>query len=325
MTSDLHHDSLIIDGLNASWFLDPQVLRNLRQGGVTAVNATIAAWHNPAETFTMLGDIYALFTQHADLIQPVRTLADISAAKASQRVGFILGFQDTAPIADNPRLLAVYHALGVRIIQLTYNFQNLVGSGCQAPDDTGLTAFGREVVAEMNRLGIVVDLSHCGPRTTLEAIDGSAQPVAVTHANPRARCNHPRNKTDDVLKALADRGGVVGMVAFPLMVTGTPEATLDDYIGLIDYTVNLIGIHSVALGPDFMEAMPREVAMRVLSGMPPEIQDQLLRTPPMRGFESIARCANVTAALLARGYRPDDVRLIMGGNWLRLYRQIWAA
>lgn len=319
----LHYDSVIIDGLNASYFLDERVLTKLRQGGVTAVNATIAAWHTSTETMNMIADLYAFMERHADQTMQIRTVADIAAAKATGRTGIIFGFQDTGPIHNNLRLLAVYHALGVRIIQLTYNFRNLVGSGCQAADDEGLTSYGREVIAEMNRLGILIDLSHCGPRTTLEAIEASQAPVAITHANAHALCSHPRNKTDDVLKLLAARDGIVGAAAFPFMLTGQPRATLADYLAMIDYLVNLVGIDHVGLGPDFMEEMPREIALQALQGLSAETQELFFHVPPTEGFESISAFANVTAGLLAGAYQPAEIRKILGGNWLRLYTAVW--
>ena len=321
--AELHRESIIIDGLNASNFYDPRIYERLSQGGITAVNATIAAWHNPTETIKTIGDMFADFRRFSNLITPVRQASDIQQAKATNRVGVILGFQDTAPIEDNLRLLAVYHALGVRIIQLTYNHTNRVGSGNLVPNDQGLTAFGREVIGEMNRLGILVDVSHCGPQTTLDAIEASPKPIAFTHANPIVRCSHPRNKTDDALKRLAAKGGVVGVVVFPPMLTCSGAATLDDYVATIDYLVNLIGIDHVGIGPDFMEEMTPEVSAQALKGMSPQALAQFQTVKPTVGFESISVCANVTAALLAHGYSVDDVKKIMGGNWLRLYSEVW--
>ncbi|MFH1928544.1 MAG: membrane dipeptidase [Chloroflexota bacterium] len=310
--SQLHQESIIVDGLNASHFLDERVLQRLHQGGVTAVNATIAAWHTLPETMDLIADCLYLFQQQEDLIMPVHSLADIETAKATNRVGLILGFQGTDPIHDNTRLLAVYHALGVRIMQLTYNHQNLVGCGCMVPEDEGLTEFGREVIAEMNRLGILVDVSHCGPRTTLEAIEASRRPIAFTHANPRAICAHTRNKTDEAFKALAARGGVVGAVVFAPLLTGSASATLNDYLATIDYLVELVGLEHVGLGPDFMEEMPEEVAVQALKGMPPEVLQQFAAIPPTEGFDSISACPNVTRGLLARGYSEENVKKIMG-------------
>lgn len=319
----LHRDSIVIDGLNASNFFDPRVFPRLRQGGVTAVNATIAAWHAPAEALPLVAGALRLIDAQPDALTQVVETADIARAKAAGRLGVILGFQGAEPIGDSLDVLALYRRLGLRIMQLTYNFRNLVGCGCQEKDDTGLSEFGRRVVAEMNRLGVLVDLSHCGPRTTLDAIEASARPVAFTHANALALCPHPRNKSDDALKALAARGGVAGAVIFPPLLTCGPTALLDDYVRMIDHLVNLIGIDHVGLGPDFMEDMAPEVSAAALKGLSPEALKQFSAIRPTVGFESISACANVTAALLAHGYTEADVRKIMGGNWLRLYEQVW--
>ncbi len=146
--SQLHQESIIVDGLNASWFPDPSVLKHLHQGGVTAVNATIAAWHDPLETLGLLSKVLPLFEKHADIIMQVESIADIARAKQSDRVGMILGFQGTSPIGDNLGLLTLYQKLGVRIVQLTYNHRNRVGYGCQESEDDGLSDFGRAVVGK---------------------------------------------------------------------------------------------------------------------------------------------------------------------------------
>jgi membrane dipeptidase len=299
------------------------VLERLHLGGVTAVNATIAAWHTPVETLEQIAVLAAVMTAHSDIVMPVRLVDDIAAAKARNRVGLIAGFQDTAPIGDGLGLLATYHQLGVRVIQLTYNHANRVGAGCMAPDDGGLTPFGREVVRKMNRLGILVDVSHCGPRTTLDAIEVSMRPIAITHANPRRLLDHPRNKSDAAIREMAARGGVIGAAAFGALLSRTMPATLADYLAVIDDLVDLVGIEHVGLGPDFMEEMPAEVAVRVLQGTPPEIVQQFRSMPPTQDFESVQAMPNVTAGLLARGYAAADVQRIMGGNWLRLYEEVW--
>jgi len=321
--AQFHRESIIIDGLNASYFLEQKVLEHLKNGGITAVNATIAAWHTLPETISLIADYHYLLDQHADLIMPVHRVEDIQTAKKTQRVGFIFGFQDTSPIQDNERLLSVYHALNVKIIQLTYNHQNLVGSGCMLPEDKGLTVFGLKVIAEMNRLGILIDLSHCGPRTSLETIEESRTPVAFTHANALAIAAHPRNKSDEALKALAVKGGVVGAATLPAMLTGQKHATLDDYLAAIDYLVNLLDIDHVGLGPDFMEDMPEEILASALKGLSTSEKEKYFSTKVIQGFESISECPRVTSGLLARGYSMGQVEKIMGGNWLRLYKEVW--
>lgn len=319
----LHQESIIIDGLNASWFLSDSVIQRIFQSGATATNATIAAWHDPAGTLDMIGQMYQQLDKHSQIAIQARSVADIRTAKATGKTSFILGFQDTAPIADQLHLLRVYHELGVRIIQLTYNFENRVGFGCQAPEDKGLTEFGRAAIAEMNRLGILIDVSHCGQRTTLEAIEASTQPIAITHANAASQFPHERHKTDEAIKACANKGGVIGAVSFPAMLTRNLPATLDDYIAAIDYLVDLVGIDHVALGPDFMEEMPKEVAETVLKGLPVDVITFMQQIPPLQDFASIAELPNVTANLLARGYSVTDTQKIMGENWLRLYGQVW--
>jgi len=319
----LHQQSIIIDGLNASYFKDETVLENLHRGGVTAVNATIAAWHNYDETMKMLDDIHALIDTCSNYVMQVTTAADIETAKTSQKVGMILGFQDTAPMEDNLSYLERYHQAGVRIIQLTYNIKNLVGCGCLEATDSGLTGFGREAIAEMNRLGILIDLSHCGPRTTLEGIDASAKPVAITHTDPAARCVAPRNKSDEILLTLKEKQGVVGAMAMPLTLTGKPKATLADYLDAIDYFVELLGHDHVGIGPDFMEKMPMEIKKQVLKDIPLKSLFTILRVRPLKNLESVTKCGNITAGLLDRDYSEQQVKKIMGLNWLRLYKQVW--
>ena len=319
----IHEETIVIDGLNASYFFNEAVLRRIRQGGVTAFNGTVAAWHSLPETMNLIADYYRLFEDRADWIMQVRRAEDIHEAKVRGCAGMIFGFQDTGPINGNLRMLAVYHALGVRVIQLTYNDENAVGCGCMTPEDKGLTPFGREVVAEMNRLGMLVDLSHCGHKTTMDAIETSKGPVAFTHANPLALAKSPRNKPDEAFKALAAKGGVAGVVLLPAWLTHHGHATLEDYLSAIDYLVNLIGIDHVGLGTDFMEEIPAEIMATALKGISAENLQKFYGSTIVNGFESAAEFPRATEGLLYRGYSPEDVKKIMGGNWLRLYERVW--
>lgn len=321
--AELHREAIVIDGLNASHFFSDAVLERLAQGGVTAFNGTVAAWHSLAETMTLIADYYRLFEEKKDRVLQVRSVGDIHEAKRRGCTGMIFGFQDTAPMNGNLRMLAVYHALGVRIIQLTYNDENAVGFGCMAPEDKGLTPFGREVVAEMNRLGMLVDLSHCGHRTTMEAIEASAAPVAFTHANPLALAKSPRNKPEEAFKALAAKGGVAGAVLLPAWLTPQGEASLKHYLDAIDDLVGLMGVDHVGLGTDFMEEIPAPIMTAALKGIPRETLQKYYGSNIVKGFESPVAFPRVTEGLLSRGYSPENVKKIMGGNWLRLYEKVW--
>ncbi len=314
---------VIVDGLNASWHTDPVVLEHLIAGNVAAVNATVAANHDTLWTLKSIAALLLHIAGNPDKVLQVKNVADIRRASETGRVGYILGFQDTVPIGDDLRLLRVFHELGVRVIQLTYNFENLVGCGCQCGTDTGLTPFGRSVIKELNDLGVLIDLSHCGPKTSLEAVEVSRLPVAFTHANSTATKDHARNKSPEAIKTVAAAGGVIGAVAVPPLLTFTSPATIDHYVAAIEDLVQLVGPDHVAIGPDFMEAMPAEVAATVLQGLPDETKSAFAVMAPVKGFESPAAYPRLAEALSTRGFCDDDVRKVMGENWLRLYTEVW--
>ena len=192
---------LIVDGAqHHKW--TRETFEDLREGDISAINITLAIWENATETLAEIGMWYRRFDQFSDLIMPVYTSEDIRAAYEAKKTGILFGFQNTSPIEDNIEFVAVFAKLGVRVMQLTYNTQNLIGCGCYEPNDSGLTYFGRDVIAEMNRHGVVIDLSHTGERTSMDAIEASTQPVAITHANPLWWKDVQRNKSEDMMRAL---------------------------------------------------------------------------------------------------------------------------
>ena len=204
----VYDEAIVIDGLNVSNWESDAVFERLRAGNITAINATVATWENFVQTMAHLAAWMRRFRERQDILQ-VKETADIHAAKKLGKTGIILSFQNASPIENELDRLGLFLALGVRVIQLTYHETNLLGSGCWERNDCGLSNFGVDAVREMNRLGIVVDLSHVGPKTTMDAIEMSEQPVAITHANARSFCDHPRNKEEEALKLLAEKGGVV--------------------------------------------------------------------------------------------------------------------
>jgi len=321
----VHAESIIIDGLEISRFGEEAFL-NLRAGGLTAVNATVAVLDGFRATISKIAGWYRMFEQYDSLIMPVRTVEDIRRAKEVGKVGIILGFQNTSPIEDDLYLLSIFKELGIRVIQLTYMERNYVGDGCLERTDCGLSQFGLEVIEEMNRLGILIDLSHVGYTTTMEAIEASKKPVAFTHANPRSLCDHPRNKTDEQIKALVSKGGVIGANIFPPFLAAGSEATIEDVVDEIDYLVDLVGIDHVAIGTDFTEGQPQEVFEYWLTGKSKRGQCMELEYPIVNpeGIQSTSDFPNLTRALLAQGYAEPDVKKIMGGNWLRLFEEVWA-
>ena len=324
--TDEHQDAVFIDALNVSRW-DVEVFRSLHEGRLTAINATVAVWEGAAETVRQIGRWKRLFKEHADLVRPVTCPQDILAARDEGRCGVILGFQNASPVEDEIDLLDVYHALGVRCIQLAFNDRNFCGDGCYEPSDAGLSSFGREVITRMNDLGLLLDLSHVGLKTSIQAVDSSSRPAAITHANPSALVEHPRNKPDHLIKAVAARGGVIGATAFPSFLPKGFESTIEDFVDVIVYLVNLVGVDHVGIGCDFVQNQDREFFRRLCFGK--RKADPVLTLPyPVpypQGLSSPVDFPNVAERLSARGYGEDEIRNIMGENFLRLFRQVWGS
>jgi membrane dipeptidase len=320
----VHDSAMIVDALQISNWSKP-VFRNMRRGGLTAVNCTVSVLENFRQTIDNIIAWQRAFKDYSNLIMPVRCIADIYEAKKIGKTGIIFGFQNTTAIEDTVDLLSIFHALGVRVIQLTYMEANLVGQGCLERIDAGVTRFGLEVIEAMNHLGILIDLSHVGYRTTMEAIEASCKPVAFTHANPKSLCNHPRNKPDDAIKALAKKGGVVGATIFPAFLPAGNNSTIKDFIDVIDYLVEMVGIDHVAVGTDFTEGQTRKFFDWLLTGKskggPAMKLDFPIRNP--KGIQSSADFPNLTDALLTRGYAEPDAKKILGENMVRLFKEVW--
>lgn len=341
---ELHRRAVVVDALDVS-VMNRVHLEHMQRGGVTAANYTITLGDGLdfRETIHAILAMDAVLAANADIARPVRSVADIAAARADGRVGIVYGFQNATPFERDERLVGVFHALGVRIVQIAYMTGNLLADGCLEPRNGGLTLFGRAVIRELNRHGMLVDLSHVGDRSTLEAIDASSAPVAFTHANIRALANSPRNKTDEALRALAARGGVVGFTSLPGFVANDPrDATLARYLDHVEYAVQLIGVEHVGLGLDFVEGhaegtlqptSPRWGGANVPDGtaglaamlpsVPPDRIRELVYRPYADGIQSSDQLPNVTDGLLRRGYSDADVLAVLGGNWLRLFEQVW--
>ncbi len=325
--NDIYTESVVFDGLNVSNWDSPEVYNSLRAGQVTGINATIAIWENYRETMDNLAAWIHRFDSHAETLAQAGSVADILQAKEQGKTGVVLGWQNASPIENDLNRLALFHRLGVRIIQITYNERNLVGNGCYERTDDGLSNFGQDVVREMNRLGMLIDLSHVGERTTLEAAELSEQPVACTHANARAFFDHPRNKTDDALRLITERGGVIGANAFPPFLRNGFESTLLDYVDAIDDLVERVGIDHVGIGTDYTQNQPRAFFDWIFSQQGTKRRDASNAYPENllhpAGMETPDSLSNVASELLNRGYSAQDVSKVLGGNWLRLFRQVW--
>lgn len=256
--------------------------------------------------------------QHA--IRIARSAADIRAAKARGQTAVVLHFQGADPIEDELNFLNVFERVGLRVMQLTYNSRNRLGDGCFESTDSGLSNFGRRVIRRMEELRIAVDLSHAGVRTALEAVDTATRPVIVTHANARALLDTPRNVPDDVLRAVADSGGVIGVCAAPFFLAHGRPATIDMLIDHAAYIADLVGPQHVGLGLDFADEDEDDF---VYFGY----EERYIPRPPWiwpTGITGHAQAGNIAPALKARGFGAPEIEGILGENFLRCFGAIWA-
>ncbi len=317
--------------------LTPRMVENARRSGITAVNSTVSALGGDAAatfeaTMRNIAAWHHEFDAHPGVFMPVRTVADVRAAKAQRKVGVIFGFQDTTPYWDRIERVEQFHRLGVRIVQLTYNGANLVGDGCLVPDDRGLKPYGREVLSKLNELGSLVDVSHVGWETTRQAIEASKVPVAATHSGAAAVTRVPRNKPDDILKKLADTGGVVGVFMMPFLRDGGQPAAAD-FMRHLEHCINVCGEDHVGVGSDLsitpLELTPafravhaKFVETRRAAGISAPGEDESVFNY-VPDFNSPRRMELVADAMARAGHSSSRIEKVIGGNWMRLVGNVW--
>jgi membrane dipeptidase len=323
--ADLHRDMTVFDGLIVANF-GREVFEDMRRGGLTAANCTCCIWEGFRDTMRNIARWKRWFDEHADLITPVHTSADVARAKREGRIGIALGWQNLSGIEDQIGYLALFKALGVGIMQIAYNTQNLVGTGCYESRDGGLSDFGHEVIAEMNRLGILCDLSHVGARTSEDVIKASNQPCAYTHCLPAALKAHPRNKSDEQLRFIAQRGGFVGVTMFPPFLKRGTASTVGDYVEAMEYVIDLCGEDQVGFGTDFTQGYGREFFEWIThdKGYARKLTEFGDIVNPA-GMREIKDYPNLTAAMEQRGWKEARIRKVMGENWVRLLKEVWGA
>lgn len=306
-----------------------ELFEDWRRGNVTAVSASLILWEGARKALDEIKTMYRLFEEHDDLLMQVKSSADIQTAMDSDKTGVILSFQNSSPFEEDLDLVAIFKRLGVNIVQLTYNNQNPVGGSCYEPNDSGLARFGHELVQEMNRVGMLIDLSHVGERTSLDTIKASEVPVAITHANPLSLTRGrgvdlwQRNKSDEMIKALADSGGVIGLSFYPHIVAGGSDCTIDWFCDMVKTTVQKFGIDCVGLGSDFHYTMSHEFCVYSQKGT----WTRELPTAPGVDYQPAypewartpADFPAIADAFEAHGFSDDEIEKIMGKNWLRLF------
>lgn len=296
---------------------DRPTLEEARLGGVHGIHATCAVWEGTSDTIRNVSDWYSLQRENSDIVSLVTSSAGIREAAQSNKLAVMLGFQNSSPFEQDYTLVEVFHRLGVRVAQLTYNIQNHVGGSCYEPHDSGLTRFGHRIVEEMNRVGMLIDLSHVGDKTSLDAVEASAAPVAITHANPRWFAETPRNKSDELIRAVTDRGGVIGVCFYPNVIGGK-EATLSSLCEMVVRLIDQVGGDHVAFGSDAARNWPANYVEHLRDGRwKPREPAEWPQWPDW--FSSSEDFPRIFEGLSAAGVSDEDLRKIAGENWLRLF------
>jgi membrane dipeptidase len=313
--------------------LTPEMVGNAQASGITAVNLTIGGG-TPEGVFQAMARWERDLARHPGVLMKIRNVADLATARQEKKLGLIYGFQDGVAIGSDLSRVALYHAFGLRIVQLTYNVRNMFGDGCLQPENGGLTPSGRQLVEALNASGITVDTAHCGLQTTSDAIEHSSRPVAISHSGCRAVADRPRSKPDDILKRMADKGGVIGIYLMPFL-TMSGQPTSDDVVRHIEHAIKVCGEDHVGIGSDlsitphvvdaeYMKVHRTFVEGRIRAGVAAPGEDPEV---PMfvTDLNTPRRMERIADKLIARGHSTARVEKVIGQNFLRLMRETWTA
>ena len=332
---ELYKKAVVIDSLCGIMVdpekpASPELLAAIRQSGVTAVNCTISE-RDFEGTVKSLGFVEALAENYPKTFSIIRKYSDIARAKQGGQVGIIPGFQYTDFLEQDPGRIAAFRNLGVRIMQITYNKRSIFGDGCLEPGNAGLSTAGLAAVKMMNELGVGVDLSHSGYRTTAEAIGASSKPALITHSGCAAVYPHPRNKPDEILKSLANRGGYFGVYLMPYLVASPTVPTREHVLDHLLHAINVCGadhvgigsdntIERVALTPAQKAAFDADIARRKQIGVGAPGEDRYPYVPDLNGPDHMEIIA---AELARRGQLSSTIEKVLGANFQRTLGDIW--
>ena len=320
-----YHLNYRIDALQyANW--SEEIFRQMREGAVDAVHVTIAYHENFRETVANIEQWNNRFERFPELIVQGKTGDDVRLARETGRTAIFFGFQNPSPMEDDIRLIEILHTLGARFMQLTYNNQSLLGSGCYEPNDSGITRMGKEVIEEMNRVGLVIDMSHSAEQSTLEAMEISSRPIVITHANPGFWEPALRNKSQAILEGLGQSGGMLGFSLYPHHLKGKGDCTIQSFCEMIARTAEIMGVDHIGLGSDLCQDQPDSVVEWMRVGRWTKKIDygegsaNNAGFPPMPGwFRDNRDFGNIEQGLLEIGFSAEDTAKVMGNNWLRFF------
>ncbi len=308
---------------------DRSVFEINREAGLDAVHVTIVYHEDFDELQKRILEWKEHFKNHNDLIFLGKDFRDIERARENNKTAIFFGFQNCSPIEDDINLIEKVHELGCRFMQLTYNNQSLLASGCYEKIDSGVTNFGKEAIKEMNRVGIVIDMSHSGEKSTFDAIELSQKPIAITHSNPSFWHKAKRNKSDDLLKTLSQSGGMLGFSLYPHHLNGNSNCKLDNFCEMVARTAEIMDVKNLGIGSDLCLNQPDEIVEWMRNGTWTKkkvygegtvnnvgFPDQPSWFRDARGFK------NIESGLKKIGFNLNEINGILGNNWYNFYKGI---
>lgn len=323
----LAKDQILIDGLQyCQW--DRAYFQSLVDSGLSAVHVTLAYHELARETMSRFAQWNRHFEDHADLIMPVHTVGDIYRAKQLGKCGIIFGAQNCSPIEDEIGLVEVMRRQGLMIMQLTYNNQSLLATGCYEENDNGLTRMGKQVIEEMNRVGMIIDMSHSAERSTLDTIEHSSRPICISHANPSFFHAALRNKSTDLLRTLGESGGLLGFSLYPFHLPGGDDCSLEAFCQMAAQTVELMGEENIGIGSDLCLNQPIAILDWMRNGRWAKVKDYGEGScdnsdwPSQPSwFQDSNGFNNLYQGLRQVGFSEQGAYGVLGGNWLRFLAQ----
>lgn len=300
-----------------------------RMAGLDAVHVTLV-YHEDYDEFLLETKKWQkLFKENSDLIFLGRDFKDIDKAKSEKKTAIFFGFQNCSPIEDDIKLVEKIHDLGCRFMQLTYNNQSLLATGCYEKNDSGVTNFGREVIKEMNRVGIVVDMSHSAEKSTFDAIDISEKPIAITHANPLFWHPAKRNKSNDLLKALSENDGMLGLSLYPHHLKNNTDCTLESFCEMVAKTAEIMNVKNIGIGSDLCLKQPDSIVEWMRNGTWSKSRNYGEGSKNKPGFpkqphwfEDARGFSNIENGLKKIGFSEIEIDGILGNNWYNFYKNI---
>ena len=318
----MDNDNILIDGLEyCNW--NRELFEKAHYGGLTAIHATLVYWEDTNESFEKMDYWDDLIKTNSDILLHVEKSSDIIEAKKSNKIGIIYGFQNSAPIANDIFLVEKFFNRGLRFMQLTYNNQTPLAGGSYEKKDSGVSRFGEMVIEEMNRLGLIVDLSHAGRQTCLDAIEFSKKPVAISHANPNFFHKSIRNIDDEVLKLLAKNNGFIGLSLYPYHLKNYGDCKLEDFCEMINQLVNIMGEDNIGIGSDLCMNWPDSVVMWMRNGKWTkkidygESKNKNASWPkPLTWYSKPEDISAFLKGMILNGISEKTAHKIAGSNWL---------